>query len=201
MVDPAPVDAQKWTPLHHAAAQGHAEVCELLVERGAPITALTASKLTPLHLAAKKGHRGCLERLIRALSTDDLAAAVAESGPNAAKEACLMHAAAKVGNRELVVALLDLRVSPQDKDPAGWTALFHAAAEGHANVIQSLPGGSDANVVAMDVSTRPATRTTALLEAAHRGQVHAFDMLVRRGSDPLKNVDHNGQGSLHPPPL
>jgi len=38
------------TPLHVAAAQGHAEVCEALVRANADCLALTTKQRTPLHL-------------------------------------------------------------------------------------------------------------------------------------------------------
>jgi hypothetical protein len=43
------------TPLHVAAAQGHAEVCEALVRAGADCLALTTKQRTPLHLAVMTG--------------------------------------------------------------------------------------------------------------------------------------------------
>src|SRR5690606_33289754 len=45
-------DAKGWTPLMHAAAGGHAEVVQLLLERGATATAADAAGYSALHLAA-----------------------------------------------------------------------------------------------------------------------------------------------------
>jgi ankyrin repeat protein len=51
------VDQDGSPPIHFAAAFGHKEVVELLIERGARLEAQNAPwNQTPLHLACKKNH-------------------------------------------------------------------------------------------------------------------------------------------------
>jgi len=50
----------KWqdglTPLHCAARSGHDVVVDVLLERGAPVSAKTRNGLTALHMAAQGDH-------------------------------------------------------------------------------------------------------------------------------------------------
>jgi ankyrin repeat protein len=61
------VDAQNnqgMTPLHHAAAQGHADILIELLRRGAPVNAQSTGGWTPLHGAVAAGDLRCAELLI-----------------------------------------------------------------------------------------------------------------------------------------
>ena len=44
------------TALHLACSKGHRKVCEMLMNFGADIKAVTADKMTPLHSAILNGH-------------------------------------------------------------------------------------------------------------------------------------------------
>jgi len=44
------------TPLHCAARSGHDQVVDMLLEKGALVTAKTKNGLTPLHMAAQGDH-------------------------------------------------------------------------------------------------------------------------------------------------
>jgi cytohesin len=52
-----------FTPLHVAAANGHAEIVGMLVEAGAIATARTDEGKTPLAFAREKGHAGIADVL------------------------------------------------------------------------------------------------------------------------------------------
>jgi ankyrin repeat protein len=55
--DPRAVRINNFAPLHSAAMQGHAEVCELLIGAGAEVNVQTKPQgYTPLHSAAFAGH-------------------------------------------------------------------------------------------------------------------------------------------------
>lgn len=54
--DPNVVQAGGWTPLHQAAAHGRKESAELLIARGASLTAKSEDGRTPLDMARAKKH-------------------------------------------------------------------------------------------------------------------------------------------------
>ena len=45
-----------WTCLMIAAENGHLDICRLLIDKGAQVTAKNRGGWTPLHCAARKGH-------------------------------------------------------------------------------------------------------------------------------------------------
>ena len=52
------------TALHYAAINGHGDVAEMLLNRGANVNARAADGRTPLDMAAQNGHNGLLEMLL-----------------------------------------------------------------------------------------------------------------------------------------
>jgi len=88
-----------WTPLHLAAFFGHSDLADALLDRGAPIDALStnAMKNTPLHAAAAGGKTELVQLLLNR-----------GANPNARQEGgwTALHSAAQAGNREMVEALL-----------------------------------------------------------------------------------------------
>lgn len=63
--DPNEGDDHGFSPLHWAAKCGHVGIVELLVQRGAKVTATNMGDDTPLHLAAAHGHRPIVQLMIR----------------------------------------------------------------------------------------------------------------------------------------
>ena len=49
-------DGSGKTALHMACSEGHSRVCQLLLNKGADIKAVTADNTTPLHNAILNGH-------------------------------------------------------------------------------------------------------------------------------------------------
>lgn len=59
-------NGNKWTPLHKAALDGHEEIVELLIKKGANVNITNPVNETPLHDAAKEGHKKIVELLLNA---------------------------------------------------------------------------------------------------------------------------------------
>jgi ankyrin repeat protein len=87
----------KNTPLHAAAAGGHADIALLLIERGADVTIPDAGGHTPLHIAAENGLVDVVKALL-ARGADPLAVDGEDKTP-------LSRAAAK--NRNEVVDVIN----------------------------------------------------------------------------------------------
>ena len=58
-------DDHGFTPLMHAASEGHAHVLPLLIEAGAEVDAANDEGETALHIAASCGHEECVRILLR----------------------------------------------------------------------------------------------------------------------------------------
>ena len=63
------VDDHWFTPLHWAARYGHKQVVELLIDRGARVSAKNRGDDTPLHNACQCGHLEIAKTMIRHKAT------------------------------------------------------------------------------------------------------------------------------------
>lgn len=61
----AAVNRAGWTPLHYAAAGGHADIAALLLDRQADIDARSPTGTTPLMMAAQEGQQAVVRLLLR----------------------------------------------------------------------------------------------------------------------------------------
>lgn len=60
-------DNNDWTPLHHAAANGHLEIVKVLIKAGANIEAKSIYRVTPLHAACSVlNNEAVIEVLLKA---------------------------------------------------------------------------------------------------------------------------------------
>ena len=57
-------DDYGWRPLHYAAVEGHLQMIQLLVRRGAMVDCQSNHNTTPLHLAAGERHAAAVSLLL-----------------------------------------------------------------------------------------------------------------------------------------
>lgn len=153
------------TPLHLALANGHSEVCEILVADGkAVVNAKNRHGQTPLSIAAKKGYQTIVKNLLdygadanleTPQSERPLMLAVREGNEGVvnvlfSRKCSLkvdhrnpdgetaLHIAAQAGNAGICRALLDKKADPNATRRNGETPIFGAIKGGHAQVVRIL---------------------------------------------------------------
>jgi ankyrin repeat protein len=58
------IDANGWTPLHHACYQGDLDSASYLIESGSKVNAFSNQNRTPMHLAAMNNHTDLVKVLL-----------------------------------------------------------------------------------------------------------------------------------------
>lgn len=165
--------------LHHAALQGSADLCAVLL--GSPGLCAAGDVdhegSTALHCAASEGHRAVCETLLNLTGQGELDAKD-RGGQNA------LHVAAWKGHAQVCEALTRHRHfgGADSKDRVGRTALHWAAFFGHAEACRTLLG-SERFTVADALTWKAARREegegcTALHLAALGGHVEACHALL-----------------------
>lgn len=122
------VDLSNTTALHTAAAQGHIEVVNFLLEKGSNLVIIAKSNgKTVLHSAARNGHVEVVKALV--CREPEVAMRIDKKGQTA------LHMAVKGQNLELVDELVKLNPSLANMaDAKGNTALHVASRKGRLQV-------------------------------------------------------------------
>ncbi|GMH36815.1 hypothetical protein BSKO_04688 [Bryopsis sp. KO-2023] len=157
----------KFTPLHFAAQEGHAEVVEILIQQGAKVTQ-TAGGLTALYMAARNGHLDVVKILVEAGADVD---AQTEDGRSA------LFLAAQKGHLQIAKVLIkagatvDLRIDQEA------TPLIVAAERNRMEVVEFLLKSG------ADVDARSFRNETALRWAAFSGNPDLVQLLLDNGAE------------------
>lgn len=115
------------TPLHAAAARGHYQVTELLLDHGANVQAQDEDGNTPLHLAAIGGH----DDLVIVLLSRDADPTIRNSDGNTP-----LHIASIGGHEDMLIQLLSRDADPTIRNSDGKTPRDLAGR--HARIINDL---------------------------------------------------------------
>lgn len=167
-------DAEGQTPLRYAAREGHAEVVELLLAKGANADG-KGSGDTPLLDALWRRHVDVATVLVNHGARIEGEHSVSRMSP--------LHMAAQDGLTELVRLMIAKGARVNARDNAGNTALHYAPGADIAQFL--LSNGADVNV-------KSRSGSTPLHYAAGRGQVDLVQLLIdnRAAIDPK---DKRGQ--------
>ncbi|CCF56722.1 hypothetical protein KAFR_0B04260 [Kazachstania africana CBS 2517] len=134
-------DDAGWTVFHIACSIGNLSIVEALYNRDIKpdLNLATSQGVTPLHLAVAKKYNDVVKFLI------DNGASVRIKDK---KGQIALHRAAAVGSMKLVETLCQKNSPINWADSNGWTPLFHALAEGHADIAVGLVNqmGADATI-------------------------------------------------------
>ncbi|CAB1336564.1 unnamed protein product [Coregonus sp. 'balchen'] len=175
-----------WTPLHVAAANGHTECLQMLVDSGeeADLTNITdTQEQTPLMLAILGGHTDCVHLLLEKGAWPD---AKDKRGSTA------LHRGAVLGRDDCVTAMLDHKASALCRDGQGRTPLHYAASRGHTDILASL---LRAAMRSNPLDSLLDQEETPLHAAACAEDVAGLQLVLRHGAE-INAVDHTGRSAL-----
>ncbi|XP_066289261.1 uncharacterized protein [Branchiostoma lanceolatum] len=163
--------------LHIAAANGHVEVVQKLLEFGADVDITDHQNIcTPLLPAAQDGHVEVVQQLLKAGADVNKASKVG---------ATPILLAAQNGHVEVVQLLLEAGADVDKANETGATPLYQAAIFGRVEVVQQLLKAG------AEVDKAASGGLTAVYGAAHQGHVEVVQQLLRAGAD----VDKSLQGA------
>jgi len=123
-------DSTLRTSLHHAARMGHTEAVRLLLDRGALIDAVDGDERTALHMTARSDALFNTTLLLTERGAFVDTPDVIGFQP--------LHFACMLGMGTTVRHLMDLGGSVVSTDMSGWSPLAHAAAAGHAELVDYI---------------------------------------------------------------
>ena len=161
-------DNEDFTPLHCAARQGHEDVVEVLISRGADVNPTNECR-KPLHWAVMGGHTSIVKLLI-------------EKGADVNAEDCYSDVPLVYARtREIGEILLDNGANPNARDMSSFTPLHYAAGTGY------FPNGSVDMVDLLiskgaDINLGNGWGGTALSIAKRKGHQEIVDLLRKHGA-------------------
>ena len=173
-------DSYGRTPLHWAGHNGHVEMTQLLLERGADIEASQFPLGTTLHLAARNGHVGVVDCLLRNGANID----ARDAGPQSA-----MFRAVGLGRFEVVQLMLEHELDIDERDHKGWNALFWAMFGEFDNIAELLIEKG------IDVDAQDDEGSTALMEAITFENETVMGLLLDKGAA-VEAKHHGGRTAL-----
>ena len=161
-------------PLHLAAYEGHKQIAELLISKGADVNAKDKSGWTPLALATiySVGHKEIVELLI---------AEGADVNVKGDRDATPLHGAASRGHKQIAELLIAKGADVNAKAFGDATPLFYAISGGQKEIAELLIAkGADVNAKRVDYGTP--------LEQARRGRIETGTPLDVAESMKNRNV-------------
>jgi ankyrin repeat protein len=154
------------TPMHFAAQEGHRDIVELLLAKGADVNTRNGGGNTPLHWAAKYGHKDVAELLL---------AKGADINARNADGIAPLHYAAMKGSKAVAELLLSMDANVNARDKGGGTPLHDAVRYNHIDVAELLLAKG------ADVNARNGNGNTPLYWAREWRFNHIIELLRQHG--------------------
>ena len=172
------------TALTIAAAGGHNELVQLLIDRKADIEHKDKKGQTPLLLASYQGHSSTVRILLD--SGADIEAQSDRTKDTALAVAC------SAGRQEVVEILVARNANLEHRNLSDYTPLSLAASAGHVAIIRLLLDHG------ADINSRSGSKLgiSPLMLASMNGHVQAVQILLDRGSDVNAQIETNRNTAL-----
>lgn len=138
------IDANGWSPLHHACYIGDLGSTKFLIENGAKVNAFSNKNRTPLHFAAMNDHVEVVKELI---------GHQAEIEWQDENKCTPLHLACKKGSLNAAQLLLMSGANVYALDERNWSSLHYAAYNGHPRVCNQLLKWEADNDILRDIRT------------------------------------------------
>ncbi|XP_049329095.1 histone-lysine N-methyltransferase EHMT2-like [Astyanax mexicanus] len=183
-IDPAyqPDSQNRRSALHAAAQRGLMDVCYLLIQAGAKLDAQDKTLRTPL-LEAIVNNQVEVTRFL--MQSGACVYHVEEDGSTG------LHHAAKLGNLEVVMLLLNTgQVDINAQDSGGWTPIIWAAEHRHIDIVRALLNRG------ADVTLKDKEMNVCLHWASFAGSAEIAELILNAGC-PLSSVNQHGDTPLH----
>jgi ankyrin repeat protein len=178
---PDPKDSYRRTPLHLASENGHLEIVQLLLDRGADVKAADRNGWTSLYRASENGYLEIVQLLLN-YSADIKAADRNRWTP--------LHLASLNGHLEIVQLLLDYNADIKAAGRDGLIPLHLASQNGHLEIVQLLLDRG------ADIKAASRNGLTPLHLASQSGHLEIVQLLLDRGAD-VKAAHRDGLTPLH----
>ncbi|KDO20925.1 TKL protein kinase [Saprolegnia parasitica CBS 223.65] len=178
-----------------AADQGHVDVVDLLLQAGADVDTIDRrTGATALYVAASRGHEAVVRRLVYAGATLDTAAKVPLTAAKTHNHMAIVHLlealrvekrtllhAARLGDVDGVLALLDKGLSAHEVDEHGNTLVHFAVLGGHRALLTVL----------LEQSGIPTTRINKFGESP-------MMLAIKMAADDMVHLLHTAQATTAP---
>jgi ankyrin repeat protein len=188
-------DEGELTLLTHAASKGHAEICQMLLDRGADVnqrsegvvrdSGVSTLGITPLIYACWKGRVDAVQIL---LAVDGIDVNYRkDNGVTALYTSCAMGHFSVI---KMLLAVDGIQVNQANGD--GWTPLNMACQNGHSKVVKML-----LTVAGIQVNQANNEKATPLWMASQEGHVKEVKMLLAVDGIQVNQTDEEGWTPLN----
>ncbi|UKZ45823.1 hypothetical protein TrVGV298_000016 [Trichoderma virens] len=160
--------------LHEATEQGHSVIVEMLLEKGACISARDSSGATSLHLAAQRGNVAISKILLRWHANPNLLDYCGNSP---------MHYAIEESHCLVLDALLEGGADTNIQNLDGRTVLHLVASNGNKSAVAKLVQQNESLIAVKDFFG-----STALSVAVTKGDAGIVRILLDHGADPNSTI-------------
>ncbi|KAN0138107.1 Ankyrin repeat-containing domain protein [Lactarius tabidus] len=182
--DMGPGEERGYTPLHLAAAEGHLDMCQVLLERNADVRVHDNSGDTPLHLAASSHHLE-IARILLKYNADVNSQNEDGSTP--------LDIASSRGNLDVLRLFLAHNADAVVDDNRGSTLLHLVSIRSHLELARSL------NELKADINASDdegSTLVQRVSQDVREGYLEIMRLLLDHGAN-LNALDKSGNTALH----